>query len=552
MATDIQIVEDNLKRHAQLKEDRKPWLSMWQDIADYVIPLREDLLGNDPKGKLQGQRRYDGTATSAHQLFGDGFHGHLVSPAMKWFVLRLRDKELMALPEVRQWLQEVSEQIYFALQESNYYGTMRMCIDDGTSFGTATKFREEDMGSGRLIFTSMHPGQIVIAEDKFGFVDTTFREFKMTGRQIVQRFGEKVLPDQTKDSIKLNPYQKLTVLHAVYPREDRDVTKLDVTNKKFASNWILTGAQKHEALLSNSGFDSDPFNTWRFKKSGREVYGRSPASDALSDIIGLNKMDKTMLAAAQLSVEPPVNVPANRKGQVRLVPRGINYFEKGEDPISPINMGIKYPIGVDRQERKQKIIEEHFKVDFFLLLARSERQMTATEILERQGEKAAVLGATVGRFGSEVLDDDIDWVFDAETRAGRLPEPPAVLEERGGEPIDIIYMGPLAQAQRILFETRGINLGLEAIAQMAELDPTVLDNINFDAAARAKLEATGFPQDAIRDVQDVQALRQARQQALAEEQAKDDAERSAEGVKTLAQADQASGGQLSAAISEAQ
>ena len=290
---------------------------------------------------------------------------------------------------------------------------------------------------------------------------------------------------------------------------------------------------------------------WRYSKSGKEVYGRSPALLALSDIKGLNLMAKTMLGAAQMAVDPPLNIPSDLAGKIQWKPRGLNYYSDPSKVVHPATTGISFPIGVDREQAKQKIIEQHFQVDFFLMLARAEGTMTATEVMERQGEKAAVLGASIGRLQSEALNKAIDMVFRIENEAGRLPRVPDALLEYGGDAIDIVYMGTLAQAQRRLFKTQGIKQGLDAILPVLQISPEASDVPDWDETVRELLESSGFPQKLIKSKERVDALRQARQQAQAQENAINDAMSMAEGVKTASEADKNLGGALTSQLAGA-
>jgi hypothetical protein len=55
---------------------------------------------------------------------------------------------------VKQWLEEKEELIYQALAESNFYESMAEYFLDGGSIGTATVWCEEDVASGRILFSS--------------------------------------------------------------------------------------------------------------------------------------------------------------------------------------------------------------------------------------------------------------------------------------------------------------------------------------------------------------------------------------------------------------
>jgi len=524
-------------RFKQLETVRSYWdTGIWQEIADYISPLREDLTGTEQPGKKQGTKIYDGTAVSALNLFADGLHGYMISPALQWFILRLpgRLRHLEKFPEVRLWIRDISEGLYSAFQNSNFYSEMRGYFRDGGSIGTASMYIDEDMVKNKLIFHTLHPREGYIAENKYGQIDTFIRKTKLTVRQAMQQFDKDKLSHNIQNAHKSNPYLEHEFLHYVSPREEYDDRKLMNTNKPFASIWIELNGDK---ILRESGFDMFPYMVWRYSVNGNDVYGRSPAAYALPEIKSLNVIAKSVLGAAQLSVEPPYNIPAEMKGKVRLVPHGMNYY--GSDynrRIYPLTTGINYPIALDREEKKRSIIEKHYHVDFFLMLAQAERQMTATEIMERMGEKASVLSASIGDL-TTTIDQIIDYVFYIEMKAGKIPPPPPVLvEQAGGSNIDIVYTGALAQAQKRLFETQGITRSLEMILPILQIYPQGTDIINGDEAIREILISNGFPQGALNTAEITKEIRAQRSQIQTQETQKVNVERMSEVLKKLSQA----------------
>lgn len=540
-----------IRRQKELADIRLPWESLWQEIADYVIPRRYNIKGTQAKGKKTSELIYDGTPIMALQLLADGLHGYLVSPAIQWFRLKMANNMLGEIPEVKLWLGNCEEVMYSAFNQSNFYESMSQYFLDGGSIGTANMYVEENIKDEKTAFTTRHPNECFIAEDAYGNVDTVYRKFKMTARQALQKFAKETLSVKLNQSIENGKLEdEYEFLHCVFPRTDRTWNRKDAANKPYASIYIQTDMSHDEEdkVVDESGYDMMPYAVWRWRKNTEEIYGRSPASDALVDILGLNRMTKTMYAAGQVAVEPPMNVPAKMRGTVRFGPRGMNYYENPKEVPFPINLAGTYPIGVDREDKKREAVKKHFNVDFFLMLANLQRQATATEIIERQGEKAAVLGATVGRLNNECLDKIIDLVFNIELQARRLPEPPQVLIDHmmnnGNSRINIDYLGPLAQSQKRLFKSQGVMRSMEALGPVAQIRPDILDNFDFDVIAREIAESFGMPEKAIKTVKDVTGLRQAKQEAMNKQMEKEDMMRTAEGIKTVAQADQASGGKL--------
>lgn len=524
------------RRFTYLQQKRNPWdTGLWQDIADYVIPVREDMKGNQQPGQIKATKIYDGTAVSALNLFADGLHGYMISPAIQWFNLRLprQLKFLENIPEVRMWMEAVQGDIYSAFQSSNFYSEMRTFFKDGGSIGTASIYIEEDISTGKIVFTCLHPREGFIEEDRFGNIDTFFRKVKLKARQAEQQFGIDNLSDPIKNACKDSPYTEFEYLHAVYPRNDFDDRSIAATKKKYASVWCESGSNK---MPRESGYNRFPYRVWRYSKSANDVYGYSPAAFALPEIKSLNAIAKDLLGAAQMTVRPPFNIPIEMKGKVRLTPFGMNYY--GSDfnrRITPVNTGMVFPIALDREEKKREIIEKHFHVDFFLMLQRAERQMTATETMERMGEKASVLSASIGDL-TGVLDGIIDDIMVIELEAGRIPPPPDVLQEYGGARIDTVYMGPLAQAQKRLFETQGITSGLQLAVPLLAVFPDAVDLINSDEALKELLISNGFPQSALNTPEQMVNIRKQKQAQQAQELQKMDQDRGAEILKKLSQA----------------
>lgn len=226
----------------------------------------------------------------------------------------------------------------------------------------------------------------------------------------------------------------------------------------------------------------------------------------------LNQMGKTLLMSGQRHADPPVMVPAEMKTEFDRRAGALNYYADPNRIPFQLTERSNFPIGQEREDQKRQIIREAFKVDFFLMLQNSEREMTATEINARQNEKVAILGAVIGRFQTEALNPIIDITYDIASRAGRMPKPPdIVMEMYGGERIDIDYTGPLAQAQKRL-RMQGTQAALQTVLPYAQFDPTVMDRINMDVVAKDILESYGTRTDAIRSDQEVKKIREARQQ----------------------------------------
>ena len=498
--------EETITLLGQLKTERLNFESVWSDIIKYVVPRRTEIELEAEKGTRRDTDIYDSTAIDALKLLSDGMQGYLVSSSYKWFSLRMEDPRIEDVPAIRTWLQEVEHILYGTLNRSNFYRQIHEYFMDAGSFGTATIYSEFDPMQGRINFSTRHPKEVFIQEDQFGAVKTVLRNFMMKAHQMVEAF-DNVHPDIVA-MVEKDPEADQEIVHYVGRREDWDPSKADSASKEFESKYVDV---THKKDLSESGYDISPYAIWRFYKNSDESYGRSPAWNALADIMDINEFSETNILAAQQSVQPAWAIPQELRGRVRLVPGGFNYYEADSKRIPmPIQTGSKYQIGVDREDRKREAINKHFMVDFFLLIARAEKEMTATEIREKQEEKAVVLGPTINGLENECLDPVIDRVFYLAMEQGWLPPPPPVLMEYAGSRIKIDYMGPLAQAQRRFFKNQPYRNTLTEVVALLQISPQVADNFNWDEMARDIAEANDLPQVAFVPREMVAKLRQRR------------------------------------------
>ncbi len=517
------------------------------DIARYVNPRRELLRDSqkfDDKGAARGKMAYTGEPSSALGIWADGMQGHLVSQSLEWFKNITSSPKLNRVDEVQKYLQEYDEAMYGEYKRSNFYAVLGEWFRDAGSTGTATLFTEEDIGRGVAVHIPIHPREIFIAEDKYGNVDTVFRKFFLTAKQAVDKFGEEKLSKDIVDNSKEHPEKKHEFIHAVFPNTDRMFDSLLSKNKKIASVYLQANENDREGdgVVKESGFDLNPYAVWRLRKNSDEIYGYSPAADAMVDIKKLNQMSKTLLKAAHMAASPVLNVPEHMRGNTRIQPDGHNYFERGGDKISVVNTGINYPIAIDREEKIQRIIEDKYRVEFFLILARATREMTATEIMERAAEKAILLGPQQDRLYSDGLvpaNENVHAIADA---AGRLPEPPQILidadeemKARGQTPLrlNLQLIGPLAQAQRRSFQMQPVKNFLNEMAQASTIVPDVLIGIHPDRLRDRIVDATDAPIDILRTPDEIREKREQDAAELAQAQAQQQLQGLADAIPKL-------------------
>jgi len=507
---------DICKKYDQLEGENANWKSYFQDLADYCLPRKAYITREKSKGEaLSLINIYDSTAIRALKIMAAGFHSNLTNPSSKWFALRTQDLGQMVSQDVKVWFKQVEDEIFAALNATNFDTTLQEFYVDAGCFGSGVILAEEDIRD-KIRFTLVPIEQVQMEEDSQGRVNRMYRKFKYTAQQAFDLWGKDAGKVVTKAMAKEESKGQLVdFIHYVGPRHVRQAGKKDSVNMPFESQWIEVSKKE---LIAEGGFNEFPYAVGRFWKNPSDVFGYSPAMDVLPDVKLINAMKKTIIRAAQKIVDPPVSMPA--KGYMmplNLNPAAINYRDPKVDGsgIEPIMTKGNVAIGLDFSDRVAMDIEKGFFVPLFQAFSQLNKQMTVPEVQRRIAENMVLLGPVVGRFTQELLEPLIIRTFNILVREGMIPPPPEALR---GANYEVTYISELAKAQRSS-EINNIQYYIGDIGSIASAVPDVLDNINIDKTARIIGDIRGVNPEMIRSEDNVAKIRKDRQQQLQIQQA---------------------------------
>ncbi|MEA1938534.1 MAG: portal protein [Pseudomonadota bacterium] len=512
---------------ADMRSARSALEDKWREITDYVHPMRAELT-EGPNARRKG-RVFDATPALAAGNLAAGLWGMVTNPANRWFRLTPTDPIAAQDHNTRLWLERASDLMLDALivRGMRFYAAAIDLFADLVTYGTAVFYVED--GPRGLRFSCRNLAECYIGEDADEQVDRIFRRFTLTAHQAHGLWGDAAGPSVVKAMIKNRPRERFAFVHAVFPREDREPGKLDSCQLPFAS-VIVSEADK--LLVREGGYHEFPFQVPRWTKRSGNVYGESPAMLALPDVKMLNAMGKTTIVAAQRAADPPLLAPdENTFRSLRTQPGGIIYGGMdydGRRRVEPLLTGANVPLSLELEEQRRDAVREAFH--FSLLMMIQKPGMTATEVLARQEERIRLMGPHLGRIQSEFLSPLVERVFGLLMRAGAFgPPPPALL---AGPGMKIEYTSPIARAHKA-GEANATLRALDAIAPLAAADPSVMDIVDIDAAARAVIEAGGVPPSVLRDPQSIIERRAVRNEADAVRAVAEHAEPVARAVKTM-------------------
>tara|TARA_Y100000310_G_C20692379_1_gene823185 strand:+ start:304 stop:1926 length:1623 start_codon:yes stop_codon:yes gene_type:complete len=535
--------ENIIKSFNKAKDNRSNWDNHWQDVADYVLPTRNFYTKTTTNGARRRGKIYNTTAPEAAVQLAAALEGMLFNTGIRWFELTTDNEKINKLHEVREWMYDSTNRMlaYFDNPATGFSVSAHEKALDLVSFGTGATLVAEK--NGLLKFQTRELSSIYVKTDDSGSITDIYREFTMPVWEVVQEFGIDSVSERVRkfadDPQKQD--KQIRLLHHVYIRLDREYGKQDKTNKEWGSCYVEI-EQKH--ILSEGGFDENPYVIARWSKAAEEDYGRSPAMEVLPTIRVVNAMAKTILEASELAVRPPVMVGAGTmEGPIRTAPGSIMYVRQGtRDYPQPFNSGSRPDIGHELMDREEAKIEKAFFADR-LSLPQNDR-MTATEIIERRQQGLMVISPVLSRLYSEWLNPIITRTFKWMKSKGLLTPAPLALE---GIQFKINYISPMAVTRRASI-SQSFMTAMSASQMLVQVDPTVMQNLDVDAVFRSLMSQNNVDPAFLKSEREVAQMRQQQQeqqqQAAQMEQAQAAASAAKDGAMAASELGGLIGGEL--------
>lgn len=492
------------------KGDRMVVDNSWESYSYYIIPRKRGIQSTVQPGDKPEPDVYDSTAIESNLIMAAGLSGYLTNASQRWFDLQTRNQAIMEMSEVRSYFNTVSNLVYSALAASNFYQQINEVYLDMGAFGQGCLYCEDDVKED-IRYYARHPKEVYCIENEREIVDMIYREFEMSAWQAYNMFGRDVVGESVVKCVEeRKDYGKMVkFLNYVAPRSVREVGKKDAKNMPYSSYYINMEDKK---IVRESGYEEFPFMIPRFFKNSGEVYGYGPAATSYPDIRMINDMGKLYIQAQEIALYPPwLAENDGLMGSLDLRAAAINYqrrpVSEGQSVV-PLKSGTNFQAAFEFLDRIEKRIQRAFFVDLFLALAQH-KNMTATEVLERTQEKMLILGPVLGRLQGELLNPVLQRTFAILMRRGVLPPPPEVLQ---GQDLDIVYVSPLAKAQRAV-QGNDMRMFLGSVMEMAQAAPSVLDKINWDKVVDKGSKIYSIDPDIILDQEEADAIRQQRAEA---------------------------------------
>lgn len=547
--------KDKLALRHQLENERASFLSHWRTLGEFIFPRRPRFTLSDAnRGDRRNQNIVDSTATLAARTLRSGMMSGITSPARPWFRLSTPDPEIAEYGPVKEWLYLTSQRMATIFLRSNLYNALPVIYGDLGVFGTAAMLVEEDFDAVIRCYP-IPIGSYCLANSDRLRIEVFTRDFRMTVRQLVQKFGRKQFEKEI-DWNRFSTHVKrsydegnlemwVDVVHEIKPNDQYSPDKIDSKFKKYSSCYYEKGTVGNqtyhvepERYLREAGYDFFPVLAPRWEVTGEDVYGTNcPGMEALGDIKQLQMGERRTMQAIEKMINPPMTGPSSLRAQkASILPGDITYVDSqtnnGFRPAHEVDPKLREM--AEKQQQVRERISRVFYEDLFLMMSQTDRRdITAREIDERHEEKLLALGPVLEQLNQDLLDPLIDVTFDVMNRQGLIPPPP---DELQGMKLKVEYISVMAQAQKLV----GIS-GVERLAsfwtQLIPVVPEAVDKIDADQMLDVYGDMASTPPGIIRADDKVAEIRAARSQAVKAQQTAEVVAQGAQAAKNLSQAD---------------
>lgn len=510
------VAQETLHHLSSLKNDRASFDAHWRDIATLFCPDFDEFF-ESPSAGTQGERRnmhlYESTGMIALGRFASFMESAIVPRQLIWHTLRSENDDFAEDQEVKRALHKTNLKLFSVRNgpHSGFQSAMHSMFMSLGAFGNGGVFIDERMPEG-CRYKPLFIGDTYIDVNHQNQVDTVFRCFAMSARAIAKQWPD--APEKVRKDAEKAPTKKYDVVHCIMPNDDYSPYRIDSGAMKYASLYILKDG---EEILERSGYRTFPVMWCRYIQTAHEIYGRGPGTFALPAMAGLNEMKRTDLRSRHKMVDPPLLVfdDGVLGGQMQpdIRPGALNFGgvdSNGRQMIQPFQLGARLDLSQDGMQAEKNIINDAFFVSLFQILT-DNPQMTATEVMMRMQEKGQLLGPLAGRMESEGLSVCIERELDVLDAQGELPEMPPQFLQAGGK-YTIQYENPVNRAARAE-GLNGIRQTIQELSPIAQIDPTVLDVLDYEMIGRVVADGYGAPPDVIRSAQEIARVKQQREQS---------------------------------------
>lgn len=476
--------------------------TFWQEVADQFYPERADFTTPHSWGEEFGADLFDSTPLICRRDLGNAFSSMLRPRGQPWFKCVDPDEKLMEQPRIAAWYDHLTARgrQFLYNSRSGFVRATKEGDHDFAAFGNGVLSGEVRRSGDGLLFRCHHLRDCAWAESSEGFVDTMFRNTRMSARQIRQMFGAKNARQEgengfhqdIKNALEKNPDQEFDVWHVMMPADDYEGKP-----KGKAMEWVSIYIDKtHNRFLREAWSYEFRYVVPRWQTISGSPYAVSPAvTVGLADARGMQTMARVLLEAGEKAVDPPMKVKQEKiRGDINLYSGGVTIVEADYDErmgaiLEPlingrhdVNLGVQLLLRAAGQQRDAWFLNK-------LNLPHGAKTAYETSQLVEEYVRAAIplFEPMETEYNEPILN--LAYAILTRERAFNFQEMPPELE---GRDYEFSFSNPLQDA----IERNKVNQATTifgAVAAAVQINPETAKTIDTTRIVRDVTRGTGAP-----------------------------------------------------------
>jgi hypothetical protein len=401
---------EKLKKEADKR--RNPWVSVWQEIYSYTMPLREGFFSEAP-GQDRSDLIYDETAVIAVPKLASRLASGYMPEYGEIFSLELGPDAPLHLQNAdgEAKLAELTRMIHESWQNSN----MGIEVGEGMidlAIGTMNLLLEQGHWPGEVFFTSLDPTGVALLPDGRGGVKGRFWWRRIALEDVRTCYPQATFSAEIERVLKKEPRREVKVECATWRMSG------EPGSEKHQFLVVLPEFREHGAVVYSrvdEGEGSCPAVTVRWNKTGRDVWGRGPIQLTMPAIKTCNLTVQMTLENAEFAIggmwtydddgvfdpdsvtfAPGTFIPKSREGKIEPLQSGAQ-FDVSELVLDKMQMNIKRGLLVDEMDSP------------------GDTPYSAYEVSQRRADNArdiATPGSRITHEGIANLVNRTIWIFE--------------------------------------------------------------------------------------------------------------------------------------------
>jgi hypothetical protein len=498
--------------------------AIWNVVERYIMPLRiGDMYSkttSETQLELFRDDVYDSTGILAAQKMAASMHGSITNPLVQWATYKFRLKELLDDPECAAWLQRCTEIVFDELYQANFDPEISAAYQDlvgpGNAIMTAEAVKEDPNDWRGLAFCCVPLKEAFFERDYQGNVYRFYRLLNWSATEIKSKWPE---PDQLPAEVvkaveAAKPDDRFEIVYAIYTREkkyqNRGKYPLGPLERPIGCQYVFKASRL--TIDKEDGYYEMPAYHCPWEKTSGSIWGHGPGMVMAPTVQYINSWMEMEDLALRKMIEPSSLVQERGlMSDLDLAPGGMTVVRDIERSIKPFQADGRIDLSEQKVQDLRMMVREAFHNDELQL--KESPQMSATEAQIRYELMNRVLGPTLARIQTNILDPLMDRVFKILLRNGRFPPVPAMVKDKQAQ-LKVDYSGPLMRSQRS-DEVAAIERFVGQVGGMAKVFPAALNVLDPVKVVRELAKRMGVPMSMLRSETEVARMVEAQQKAQA-------------------------------------